>query len=272
MKRCGDCKKYNDCYKGREIYGRLSNYAEDCKNFQEKVPTNFERIKNMSIEGMADFLDELTEAACTMASNCDICPLLTDANSCQRNDIKKWLESEAKCRGMKAVLSSIKPKYCELIATGKKTWEIRKNRPEIRVPFKVYIYQSKDNWIYKILEKLKLYQQKVIGEFVCDKITPFKVSENGVVQYWNYADIYKSCLTYDEVAKYIGKNKKGYSWHISDLVIYDTPKELSEFLKYNRTEDDCYYQHLPKPNSCRECKKCVMKRPPQSWCYVEEMK
>ena len=40
----------------------------------------------------------------------------------------------------KAVLISIRPKWCELIASGKKTIEIRKTRPKIETPFKCYIY------------------------------------------------------------------------------------------------------------------------------------
>ena len=41
---------------------------------------------------------------------------------------------------MKAVLMSIQPKWCELIASGKKTIEIRRNIPKLDAPFKVYIY------------------------------------------------------------------------------------------------------------------------------------
>ena len=44
---------------------------------------------------------------------------------------------------MKSVLISIQPKWCELIANGKKTIEVRKSRPKIETPFKVYIYQTK---------------------------------------------------------------------------------------------------------------------------------
>ncbi|MBP1544845.1 MAG: hypothetical protein J6A16_12185 [Oscillospiraceae bacterium] len=61
-----------------------------------------------------------------------------------------------------------------------------------------------------------------------------------------------------------------YGWHISHLVIYDRPKELSEFKKHNRK---CHYEHLglatPK---CSECSECQLERSPQSWCYVEEMR
>ena len=44
---------------------------------------------------------------------------------------------------MKSVLISIKPKWCELIANGKKTVEVRKSRPKIETPFKCYIYCTK---------------------------------------------------------------------------------------------------------------------------------
>ena len=44
---------------------------------------------------------------------------------------------------MKAVLMSIRPKWCELIANGKKTIEVRKTRPKMETPFKCYIYEAK---------------------------------------------------------------------------------------------------------------------------------
>lgn len=40
----------------------------------------------------------------------------------------------------KSVLISINPKWCELIASGKKTVEVRKTRPKLETPFKCYIY------------------------------------------------------------------------------------------------------------------------------------
>ncbi len=41
---------------------------------------------------------------------------------------------------MIAVLCSVQPQWCELIANGKKTIEIRKTIPKIPTPFKGYIY------------------------------------------------------------------------------------------------------------------------------------
>lgn len=45
---------------------------------------------------------------------------------------------------MKAVLISIKPKWCDLIRRGRKTVEVRKTCPKLEVPFKVYIYETMD--------------------------------------------------------------------------------------------------------------------------------
>ena len=47
----------------------------------------------------------------------------------------------------------------------------------------------------------------------------------------------------------------GYGWHISDLKIYDTPRELREFTGLRQTK----FGAEPGP----------ITRPPQSWCYVE---
>lgn len=43
----------------------------------------------------------------------------------------------------KAVMISIKPQYCELIAAGMKTIEVRKSKPQIQLPIKCYIYMTK---------------------------------------------------------------------------------------------------------------------------------
>lgn len=43
----------------------------------------------------------------------------------------------------KAVMISIKPQWCELIAKKQKTIEVRKTRPKIKTPFKCYIYETK---------------------------------------------------------------------------------------------------------------------------------
>ena len=86
---------------------------------------------------------------------------------------------------MNAVLISIHPKWCELIASGKKTVEVRKTKPKIATPFKVYIYCTKPNtgstedrfYIYlPPHDTPKQVNGKVIGEFVCDKIHAIRYS------------------------------------------------------------------------------------------------
>lgn len=85
---------------------------------------------------------------------------------------------------MKSVLISTKPKWCELIASGKKRIELRKTKPKLKPPFKCYIYETK--WKSAIPtfideEGHVSYEcgGKVIGEFVCDEIeTLFNTNGN----------------------------------------------------------------------------------------------
>lgn len=160
---------------------------------------------------------------------------------------------------MQSVLISIRPQWCELIANGKKTIEVRKTRPKLETPFKCYIYRclEKSGDIYTS-------SGKVIGEFVCDKMygiyysiyphDPPVFEELGTL---NRPDLMaETCLSEIEINDYLD-GKTGYGWHISALHIYDKPRELSEFCKPImplglRYEDD------------------AIKRPPQSWAYVEE--
>ena len=168
---------------------------------------------------------------------------------------------------MKSVLISIQPKWCELIASGKKTVEVRKTKPKLETPFKVYIYCTnwKDNTYWKNHYKDKL--GKVIGEFVCDSIECFTTDYRANKEQTERISK-QSCVSWYGMAEYEYNSHCLYGWHISNLVIYDKPRELSEFKKHNRT---CYYDHLglatPK---CKECEDCQITRPPQSWCYVEE--
>ena len=158
---------------------------------------------------------------------------------------------------MKSVMISIKPKWCELIASGKKTVEVRKSRPKIETPFKCYIYCTKgrlallsDNkdaeepYKYDIWEHADFHENcgktvfggKVIGEFVCNHIDEITIVNTAVMEYIcvngkaNMTITSDTCLDIDALSKY-ADGKQLYGWHISDLVIYDEPKKLSEFRK-----------------------------------------
>ena len=170
---------------------------------------------------------------------------------------------------MKSVLISIQPKWCELIEIGEKIAEIRKSKPKIYEPFKCYIYETKG--IYKPKGSTHFFQGrgKVIGEFICGGINPLM---NIAVDDWEHLKgssfdfekhIVEDCALLTEVELHQYANGKNCSaWQIEKLVIYDKPKELSEFRSYNvRTYIENGY---PIPTH-------EIKRPPQSWCYIEEL-
>lgn len=163
----------------------------------------------------------------------------------------------------------------------------------MKTPFKVYIYCTKDGDT----------KGTVIGEFACDRI------EEWDSEYWNDNSVYQaisridyddegdyewvnissneddnpsdnylckeSCLSFEEIQRYAG-NGRFYAWHISDLVIYDKPKELSEF--YRKCEplhcdccDKLKYQRVNADEYDFDCSVggvIKITRPPQSWCYV----
>ena len=164
---------------------------------------------------------------------------------------------------MKAVLISIQPKWCELIANGKKTVEVRKTKPKIETPFKVYIYMTAGDAVYPVSINGAPYTcsnvggKEVIGEFVCDAIFPMSVWYSNPNYRLSRREYPYTCLTDKEIMDYLGNGVEGYGWHISDLVIYDKPKELGEFEGLRKTK----FGYEP----------IKLTRPPQSWCYVEEV-
>lgn len=174
----------------------------------------------------------------------------------------------------KAVLISIKPKWCEKIVNGNKTIEVRKTRPKLDTPFKCYIYCTlpkypHEDFIATNYPRPQFYGGKVIGEFTCDRIYELETKARGGSYYVKNEDqpttnfiARQSCLDLKDVHDYLHA-QKGYGWHITDLRIYDAPKCLFEFW----AERLCNRE--PSVFGCRECCDCD-KRPPQSWCYVEE--
>ncbi len=191
---------------------------------------------------------------------------------------------------MKAVLISIQPKWVEKIASWQKTIEVRKTAPKCEVPFKCYIYCTntpKYHHLYDLRylnapdDKIKLgcvqhnkyslvaknyINGKVIGEFVCDN-----------VEWMSMRDCDKACMTLKEAVDY-AKGKKLYAWHISDLKIYDKPKQVSDFVCKTRIENCVNYckngicTGIDHEELCRNIKQCAFKRfVPKSWCYVEEL-
>lgn len=155
----------------------------------------------------------------------------------------------------KAVLISIRPEWVEKIANGEKTLELRKTEPKLETPFKVYIYCTAGNLSYEVSSGIFCNisgGRLVVGEFVCDRI--------GIIWGGGYLKMPESafagsCLNMYQIDTYLD-GKDGHSWHISNLKIYDVPKPLSKFKGLRKTK----FGYVP----------VEIKRPPQSWCYVEE--
>lgn len=182
---------------------------------------------------------------------------------------------------MREVMISIQPKWVEKIVSGEKTVEVRKTRPKCETPFKCYIYctmpkNKHDNLVltpfgYDVGSEGAYCNYtgnsngKVIGEFVCDRVYNLKCLPNeysgkpsGTYEQFICEN---SCLSFDDIKAY-GKGTSIYGWHITDLVVYDEPRELSEFLLYNvRTYID-EESGLPMPTH-------EIARPFQSWGYVK---
>ena len=192
----------------------------------------------------------------------------------------------------RAVLISIRPEWVNKIVTGEKTVEIRKNRPNLETPFKVYIYCTDGfgkNTVNIPITQEQLWKhyaetgsmeclncpignQKVIGEFICDDI--LNIDKRGMeynfdycyssLREWGNDDIAiyikavrKSCVPREQLNQYGGNVPFLYLWKISKLKIYETPKELSAFTGLRKTRFGS------------ELVPC--KHPPQSWCYVEDL-
>lgn len=177
----------------------------------------------------------------------------------------------------KAVMLSIRPKWCEKIVSGEKTIEVRKTRPKLDTPFKCYIYCTlpkypHEDFIATDYPRPQFYGGgKVVGEFTCERIALIAYDGGELSSTTNAAFSPATCLTQSEIIAYIGDKGRCYGWHMSDLRIYDTPRNLSEF---RRATDPCDSCHAEYTWECRGCKKMSgdIKRAPQSWCYVEAMK
>ncbi len=192
---------------------------------------------------------------------------------------------------MKSVLISIQSYYVFLIIAKLLGWDIpQKKTEEVRKDFpkdaawdrRVLVYCSKNSKSFnRIPEKyqplMEKFLGKVVGEFVCDYVRKGR-GDNAIATYYNNNQE-ETCLTDQELIMYANYGKPLYFWHISDLKIYDNPKELGEFKRPCDYANDCcickraIYEHSI-PNCFTSelifegCDNSIM-RPPQSWCYLE---
>ncbi len=204
---------------------------------------------------------------------------------------------------MKSVLISIQPYWVFLIIARRLGWNIPQEKTvEVRKDFpkasdwnkRVHIYCSKNRKSFnRIPEEYQPFMEKflgrVIGEFACDRIDEFhewQLTPQGKYQEFEETDLKKflseSCLSWEEVYAY-RKNlpyyKPLYAWYISDLKIYDKPKELGELYTICRHKEcnSCKYKSFDygyggsKDLVCTVSGKIPLTCPPQSYCYVEEL-
>lgn len=163
----------------------------------------------------------------------------------------------------KAVLLSIRPRWCNLILKDRKTVEVRKTKPDrLKTPFKCYVYCTmagsdefftndlnrdvdvwyRDNWQNK--------RGNVVGEFVCDRIwelAPLNHAPDDVEE--------MACMDRDAIVHYL--KCRGWAWHISNLKIYEKPRSLRKFTGLRKTKFGM--------------EQVKITRPPLSWAYVKEL-
>ena len=188
---------------------------------------------------------------------------------------------------MRKILISIKPEWVAKILNHRKTIEIRKTAPKCELPITVYIYCTKSapylhQWTEPVTNKVtwhtdkkKWYMSrngKVVAKFTLDKIEHFIDGRNEIEREWvgkpdaecDYFAYEKAleeaCLTYEEAEEYC-PDQSFYAWHISELEIFDKPKELDEF-EYSNPSGIRYIG--------QRSIKGLPKRAPMSWCYVRE--
>lgn len=195
---------------------------------------------------------------------------------------------------MKSILLSIQPKWVEKILNGEKTREVRLKFPIDYVGW-VYIYCTKRSpWIYwdkgvaKLnngrgcicgYKSLRNDNGKIVARFWCDKVEVQGVLGKIVVSDKN--DLLKNaCLSVDEINKYLDYGKSEYMFviHISDLQIFDKPKELREFKLYGNCwlddhnmckRSDCKY-YIDDYGDCFCSKENTrLTKAPQNYCYIE---
>jgi len=188
---------------------------------------------------------------------------------------------------MKSVLLSVHPKYVDKILDGKKTIEVRKTRPKLAPPFKCYIYMTAGEYEWQkspfstavVPPSGEMYNgsRMVVAEFTCDKILSTcgwrmkgNTGRTAPRTPWEEALPDRASLSLDEILAYVGGNDNRliYGWHISDLKVYDNPKDLQDFRQCHKCPYGDLQNCLQHEFSCDGA--YTITRPPQSWCYVEE--
>ena len=158
---------------------------------------------------------------------------------------------------------------------------------------------TSDELVWKIKDKVKMcnglevwdddcekLNGKVVAEFTLNKVDTLERDLNDWLPKNRYDvsnELLKNINLNQEQLWNYGQGKTLYAWHIDNLKVYDKPKELSEFSGFipnNKCEKhengfacdkcDAYDKEHDTCLALYYCRK-PLKRPPQSYCYVEEL-
>ena len=190
---------------------------------------------------------------------------------------------------MKSIMISIRPEWVAKILNGEKTIEVRKTAPKCDLPIEVYIYCTKEDDLLRLCrvdrdrfvrgktfdlhDYYRLHsgyngKGKVVAKFTLKTLEEIKF-HFGYYDMGEWTESYiveKAQLSAEQLDGYLQASKTndeskpspvcGYAWHISDLVIFDRPKELRDFRNFNQWNGN-------------EIDPYTMTKAPQSWCYCE---
>lgn len=194
---------------------------------------------------------------------------------------------------MKTVLISIHPEHVYNILIGKKTKEIRTVAPKCKLPFRAVVCVTKGNYLVRQPDKtFRIYSKrdyrglerepdfmgfkmngKVVCEFICnkiDQITPMNFDK--------YLE--SACINFLDLDVYTKGKCFAKAMNITQLIIYDKAKDLSEYWTpckdyrcgYNNNFTyvcPIFEQGNCHSNMCGGCNPII--RLPQSWQYVEPL-
>ena len=202
----------------------------------------------------------------------------------------------------KSILKSLRPKTVANILNGDATLFISR---DVRLykstkkligeqgyaTFFMYCTKEKNGWCMVGLNGIKTFYQnfnrdvsyspnhhyigngKVVAKFTVRKVEEIETSRNEPFMLGCYKTntmgeptlLKLSCLRFRELDNYL-RYKNGFAYYIEDLVIFDSPEELSEFYLLKecrrcRTQCVCYNKGIP----CME----TLTKAPQNYCFVK---
>lgn len=179
---------------------------------------------------------------------------------------------------MTGILMSIRPDPCRLILSGEKTIECRKTIPskeKTELPFKVYLYETLGNEFFGNQEYHTHTKGNgagmVVGEFTCVGFCwvldyPEKFARHPLF----YTKALRDARISQEEIEAYGNGKPVYGWIVKNAKRYEEPKHINVFRK--PCINVLYCEGCAMFDTYHEvCGNAALalKRPPQSWCYVE---